>query len=304
MNQPRTIGAREIGRCCLGVLALSAAVLFLAFSGYAQTQTPAAMGGQTMTNTDVLKLVQARLSDDLIVSKIRSSKCSFDTSTDTILKLKSQGVSDAVIEAMLGCGRPPVHTPGSAAASSDPNNPLSPHPPGIYWLEKTKTGEEMARLEASSYQGSKSSGMFGSAMSMGLKKAKWKARLAGAHAALRIPDLSPVFWFYFPSAGQGFGQSGVLARASRPEDFALARMESQKHDRELVVGQAGVLGNSAGLRSQDVVTVAVQNVSPGVYKVTVARPLKPGEYCFVPPGGAAAFGMAGGQLYDFEIDRP
>ena len=289
---------------CVRASALLATVLLVAFSSYAQTQTPAATSGQTMTNADVLKLVQAKLSDDLIVSKIQTSKCGFDTSTDTILKLKSQGVSDAVIEAMVDCGKPLVHTSASAAVPSDPNNPLSPHPPGIYWFEKSKTGEEMTRLEASSYQGSKSSGMFGTAMSMGLKKAKWKARLAGAHAALRIPDPSPVFWFYFPNAGQGFGQSGLLAQASRPEDFALARMEDHKNDRELVVGQAGVLGNSTGIRSKDTVAVVVQNVSPSVYKVTVSKPLGPGEYCFVPPGGAAAFGMAGGQLFDFGVDRP
>ena len=278
-------------------------VSLLALSSYAQTSTPAGTGGQTMTNADVLKLVQAKLSDGLIVSKIDASKCGFDTSTDAILKLKSQGVSDAVIEAMVNCGKPPVHPSTSAAAPSDPNNPLSPHSPGIYWFEKGKTGEEMARLEASSYQGSKSSGMFTAGMSMGFKKAKWKARLEGAHAALRIPDPSPVFWFYFPSAGQGFGQSGIPAQASKPEDFALARMEGNKNDRELVVGEAGMLGNSTGVPSGDIVAVNVQNVSPGIYKVVPSKPLDPGEYCFVPPGGAAAFGMAGGQLYDFEIDR-
>lgn len=292
-------------RYCLRTSSLLTMALLLTFSSKSQTPTPAATGGdQTMTNADVLELVQAKLSDDLIVSKIDASKCGFDTSTDTILKLKSQGASDAVIEAMVNCGKPSVHASASAAAPSDPNNPLSPHSPGIYWFENGKTGGEMTRLEASSYQGSKSSGMFSAGMSMGLKKAKWKARLAGAGAVLRISDPSPVFWFYFPSAGQGFGQSGLMASASKPEDYALARMEEHKNDRELVVGQAGMLGNSTGVPPQDIVAVNVQNVSPGIYKVVPSKPLEPGEYCFVPPGGAAAFGMAGGQLYDFGVDRP
>ena len=281
-----------------------AIVLLIAFSSKAQTPTPVVTGdGQTMTNADVLKLVQAKLSDGLIVSKIDASKCAFDTSTDTILKLKSQGASDAVIGAMVSCGTPPVHTSASTAVPSDPNNPLSPHSPGIYWSQQGTTGEAMTRLEASSYQGSKSSGMFGAAMSMGLKKAKWNARLKGAHAALRIPKPTPVFWFYFPSAGQGFGQSGLMASASRPEDFVLASMEVHKDSRELAVGQASMLGNSSGVPSQYILAVSVQNVSPGVYKVVPSKPLEPGEYCFVPPGGTAAFGMAGGQLYDFEIDQ-
>jgi len=66
---------------------------------------------------------------------------------------------------------------------------------------------------------------------------------------------------------------------------------------------ADVLGNSSGLPSHDVLAVSVQNISPGIYKVVPSRPLETGEYCFVPPGGAAAFGMAGGQLYEFEIDQ-
>lgn len=269
-----------------------------------QSSTPLATGSKALTNADVLKMVEGKLSDDLIVSKVRVSACGFDTSTDTILKLKSQGVSDAVIEAMVNCGKPVVQPSATAAPPADPNNPLSPHSPGIYLLTKSQGGNRLTRLEASSYQGSKSSGVFSSGMSMGFKKAKWKAELAGAHATLRTLDSSPVFWFYFEDAAQSFGHGGPMGQVSKPEDFALARMEDHKNDRELVVGQASAFGNSTGLRSKDIVAVDVQEISPGIYKVTLSMALEPGEYCFVPPGSAAAFGMAGGQLYDFGVDKP
>jgi hypothetical protein len=139
-------------------------------------------------------------------------------------------------------------------------------------------------------------------MSMGIKKAKWKAVLPGAHAAMRTHSASPEFWFYFEDASAGFGHSGLTAQASKPEDFSLAKMEEKKTERELVVGQASAFGNSAGLRSQDTIAVNVQKIAAGIYKLTISKPLPPGEYCFVPPGSAAAFGMAGGQLYDFGID--
>ena len=194
--------------------------------------------------------------------------------------------------------------PAPTAATADPNNPQSPHPPGIYWLVKNQAGDTLTRLDASSYQGSKSSGVLSSGMSMGIKKAKWKAVLPGAHAATRTHSASPEFWFYFEDASAGFGHSGLTAQASKPEDFALAKMEGKKAERELVVGQASAFGNSTGLRSQDTIPVNVQKIAAGIYKVTMSKPLPPGEYCFVPPGSAAAFGMAGGQLYDFGLDQP
>lgn len=290
---------------CIRILSLVSAVILAPTCQAQQITAPPAPQAQALTNADVQKMVEAKLSDALIVSKIRASTCGFDTSTDAILKLKSQGASDAVIEAMVACGKQASPVPAATVAPPDPSNPLSPHPPGIYWLAKKEAAQTLTRLEASSYGGSKSAGVASTAFTWGIKKAKWKAQLPGAHAALRTNNASPEFWFYFEDASAGFGRSGPGGgQASKPEDFALARMEVQKTERQLVVGQASAFGNSSGLRSQDTVSVEVQKVATGIYKVTVTKPLEPGEYCFVPPGSAAAFGMAGGQLYDFGIDKP
>lgn len=285
------------------VIAVLGVAFLLASSSYAQQPTsPPSTRSEALTNADILKMIEAKLTDDLIISKIQASACSFDTSTDTILKLKSQGVSEAVIQAMVVAGKPPTEASTRATPPADPNNPLSPHAPGIYWLAKTQGGQQLARLEASTYGGGKTSGMIGSGMTWGLKKMKVKAELAGPHAALRIRESSPEFWFYFEDAAQGFGRGPLSAQASKPEDFVLAKMEGHEKERLLVVGQASLFGGSSGLRSKDVVAVQVQKVAPGIFKVTVSKALDPGEYCFVPPGGVAA-GMAGGQLFDFGIDR-
>jgi hypothetical protein len=57
-----------------------------------------------LTNSDVLKMVVAKFGDDVVIAKIRTSICSFDTTIDTILNLKTAGVSDAVIQAMVEAG--------------------------------------------------------------------------------------------------------------------------------------------------------------------------------------------------------
>ena len=53
-----------------------------------------------LTNEDVIKMVQAKLGEAVILAKIRSSPCKFDTSTDALIKLKGAGVSDAILQAM------------------------------------------------------------------------------------------------------------------------------------------------------------------------------------------------------------
>jgi hypothetical protein len=64
---------------------------------------PGQPGDQTsgvLTNNDIVKMVKVNLRDDIIISTIRSSQCDFDTTVNGMVKLKTAGVSDAVIQAM------------------------------------------------------------------------------------------------------------------------------------------------------------------------------------------------------------
>ena len=60
---------------------------------------------ELLGNGDVIKLVQAKLQDAIIIGKIKSSACRFDLSTDALIKLKEANVSDAVIQAMVEASR-------------------------------------------------------------------------------------------------------------------------------------------------------------------------------------------------------
>lgn len=55
-----------------------------------------------LTNEDVVALVTAELGDDLVIGKIRQApQEDLDVSTDALVRLKKQGVSKAVLDAML-----------------------------------------------------------------------------------------------------------------------------------------------------------------------------------------------------------
>jgi hypothetical protein len=69
-----------------------------AAAGPATVATPA---GPTMNNDDVIKLVQAKMSDSIIIKQIKNSSGNFDTSADGLVRLKQAGVSEAVIDAMV-----------------------------------------------------------------------------------------------------------------------------------------------------------------------------------------------------------
>ena len=63
------------------------------------------LNGPVLKNQDVISLAKAGLDDGIIIAKIASSTCQFDTSTAALIKLKQSGVSAAVIKAMVGAGK-------------------------------------------------------------------------------------------------------------------------------------------------------------------------------------------------------
>ncbi len=57
---------------------------------------------ETLTNATIIELTRLGFSDEVIVEKIRHSKSAFDTNLSNLRRLKSAGVSEAVIKAMVG----------------------------------------------------------------------------------------------------------------------------------------------------------------------------------------------------------
>lgn len=72
-----------------------------------------------LTNKDILELQKAGLPQQVVVAKIKSSQCNFDTSPSQLSQLKSAGLADSVILAMVeasapASAAPPVNVPAMA----------------------------------------------------------------------------------------------------------------------------------------------------------------------------------------------
>jgi hypothetical protein len=87
---------------------------FLAFAFMAVSSLLVAQ--QTLNNDSIIKLVKAGLSDDLIVSTINAAPGGFDTSADGLIALKTAGVSDKVVSAIVTRSAPPSVAPAAPAA--------------------------------------------------------------------------------------------------------------------------------------------------------------------------------------------
>jgi hypothetical protein len=55
----------------------------------------------TLTNDSVIKMVKAGLSDDVIISTMKAQSAQYSTDPDALIALKTAGVDDAVIKAMI-----------------------------------------------------------------------------------------------------------------------------------------------------------------------------------------------------------
>lgn len=299
-------------------VAVAASVSTALLAGQALAQQTPAQRAQpaALTNDDVIRMVRARLGDGVIVTRIRSSTNRFDTGVDALIALRQAGVSDAVMQAMTeaaaaSAAAPPLASSGAsvppARAPADPNDPAASHDPGIYVLIGDSSGpRRMMMLEPTGYGQSRASRGMLSSMTLGAVTAQRKLAVNGERAAIRVRQPRPQFYFYFEQRSSTASVPGqwaaYFASASSPNQFTLARFQTSRNRRELVVGESGAFYRErSGTREQDVALFDFERLGAGIYRVTPRTDLAPGEYCFFFTTGSQ-YGTGGGQLFDFGID--
>lgn len=74
----------------------------LACSGLASQNSPSPQAtASALANKDIRELLKAGLTQEIVIAKIKSSACDFDTSPDELKELKAANVPDSVILAMV-----------------------------------------------------------------------------------------------------------------------------------------------------------------------------------------------------------
>lgn len=300
------------------LLAVAVAFSIAAVPGWAQvahrspTPSPAANSAKPteMDNADVLALVAAGLSDDIVIAKIHTAPfTNFDTSVKGLESLKAAKVSNVVIRVMIDPqaatpvptpAPPPASAASSAASANNPDDPLIQHSPGIYILAPGRGGAvHLTKLEHIVPKQEKTSGMFLSGITYGLTKGHVKVILDGASASVETSDSNPAFYVYIPEDSSTFGGNSITIK-----DFTLVKFDLKSGHREINTTSVSVWGASVGTDENSRQGFSSERVKPGIYKLTLLKPLPTGEYAFQQSGApSSAPGQQNtGAYFDFGVN--
>jgi hypothetical protein len=256
--------------------------------------------GKRITNKDVIDMVGLGLSDDIIITKIRSAAAGgtlqFDTSVDSLKELKAAKVSDEVIKVMINPA--PAAAQVVVAATPISNDPTLPPPEvGVYW----KNSNAFVLLEGQAISQAKVGGKAGSMFTYGMRNEHWDAYLNGPQSKNIINDRQPVFYLYVPDGASS-------------SDFVLIILEKKGNRREFQIGSfGGITGGKSGVKRDKEVSFTAEHAGIRTYKIKLDAAMKPGEYAFFmgtgqqatmaggSTGGARSGGAAAGRVYDFRI---
>ena len=139
-----------------GFLTALAGLLFSQSSPPPQTTAPAAAPPKkaapkaapvtpVLTNQDIIKLVKAKFSDDLIIQKIAHSKTRFDTSVDGLVALREAGVDDRLLAVIMNPASAAAATPAARPTATPSANPPPAPAPASTLPPKPSFGPDQTR---------------------------------------------------------------------------------------------------------------------------------------------------------------
>jgi hypothetical protein len=245
---------------------------------------------QGLTNSDIIKMQSAGLSETIILSSVNNQPAAYDTSTDGLLALKQANVPDSVVAAMItrnAAMKNGVSNPsGTNMASAAPVGP----PPGVdevgvYYQDKSKVWHPIP----SELVNKKSGGVLKSIASDGIVKGDTNGHIKGAESATKLTTSSKILIF--------------MPETFSTNDYILVKLHRNSNNREFRAVTGGVFHSSGGA-TKDTVAFGSQKMAPHVYELTFATPLSPGEYGIIPPGATATSNLAtAGKIFSFSISE-
>ncbi|HYP27229.1 MAG TPA: hypothetical protein VE262_10970 [Blastocatellia bacterium] len=154
-----------------------------------------------------------------------------------------------------------------------------PPEPGVYHKEKAA----WVMLREGFASGGRLKGAAAALLTFGIAEMRFNQVYAGAQAAVQLSERRPVF----------YARGSAVSEA----DAYIARLEKKKDNREIQVAELSGFNPRAGYRPRDLFRITVERVSEGVYKITPASELEPGEYML----SLSSSGLEG--VYEFGIGR-
>jgi hypothetical protein len=258
---------------------LRALLLLVFVAGFLVPGTEAA---EVLTNDAIVRMVKAGLGEELILSKIKTSAGQYDLTTNALIKLKTAGASDTIIQAMMGAPSaagpsdapaPPAPPAGPVAMPPPPPPPAVPVPgaPGMMFVQGqslfVKVNDRFLEVLPIVPEGAQSRAKFFIPFYFGPGDV-WHI-VRGQKAVVRVPKGRPSFY-----------------TKVNPSSFQLMRLglDSARNFRYVVSTGATYRGGS--------LSFAINRLPDDTFELVPSGELGGGEYAFV----------AGGAFYDFGVE--
>lgn len=215
---------------------------------------------ETLTNASIIELKGLNFGDAVIIGKIKTSKCDFDTSTSRLKELQAANVSDAVIEAMI-VAKAPASVP---TVSISTNKVKEPEYAGSFFRLNSKDGELIPLEKQNTQMHTGAGGFF-------VVKGETVAQIDGEKSPLRFK--------------KGEKLDFIVKLASQENDpqtqIGFALFESVKGKRRVVLATAtgGPFGVSGRETWQSkIVSYNAAKYGESSFRVSPVQQLLPGEY--------------------------
>jgi len=238
---------------------------------------------QVMDNAAVIKLAGSGLSEDLIVQTITASAGHYDTTTDAIIALKTAGITDKEVGAMLTKNANPNGLAPVAVAATGPTLPTGVDEVGVYYKGKDGTWVEFSP-EIVNY---KSGGVVKHVFSNGIVKEDKNGHVPGKSAKLVLNH--PVEILIYAPEG------------TAPNEYQLLALRQNSDNREFRSETGGVFHSSSGA-DRDRKDFTTTKIGPRLYTLSLGPDFKPGEYGVLPPGAISSTNAASaGKIDTFHL---
>lgn len=254
-----------------------------------------------LSNETVTTLFKKGLGTGIIINKIKTTKNTFDLSTDALIKLKEDGIPDEIVSAMLESSEK------NRVEIVDLNNPLTMHISGIYYYNPYDSTRRLSRIDPTVVSTAKAGG-FGQALanqySYGLANAKVTSVISGRNSRRQLNNEQLVFYFYFEPVKNSLNQTASanwwFNTATSPNEFGLVKLIERKDSRDFVVAKVNDYGKSIGIDEKQKMDFGYEIVAENIYKVVFYGSLPSGEYCFIYTGATPTM-YSNDKVFDFGI---
>ena len=245
-----------------------------------------------LSNKDVLEMNKIGLPPAILVAKIKSSQCNFDTSPASLQALKTAGVNDnvilAMVEAPVGVTDPPDEpntsktSPPTGTTGHQKDTAANLQPGAYYW-----TGDEWAAMQPITMSGGGLKHVAKVLVPGLTPQMVWTFR--DSQAPVQIQGQSPLFCVKFLPVMAG------TPYAPSARDIVVVRFDRKKDHRELQVTNGGnEFTFKGGLSKDRMPDIVVNALDVNTYLVSPKSPLQVGEYLL----STTSMGIYG---YDFGL---